>query len=175
MKTFAIIENGKVINRARAAEALAENWIEADVEIGWLWDGETFSPPPAPDIEASKTQAIARVDADVDTIYAAVVGNRGLEYEAAEREATAYAAAGYTGTAGPMVKSWAIAKDWSDEEAADDILAQAANWRGVMAAIRTQRLASKEAIRSAINRSEFDAALSAWNSFVAQVRSNLGI
>lgn len=128
-----------------------------------------------PKIDVIKPSAIARIDSDVDVIYGAVVGNRATEYEAAEREAKAYADAGYTGNAGMLVKSWAIAKGWSDEEATDDILAQAANWRGVMAAIRTQRLVSKEAIRSASNKSEFDSALSAWNSFVAQMRSNLGI
>ena len=175
MKTFAIVDGGVVVNRARAAAPLAENWIEADADIGWLWDGETFTPPPPPPIEGQKAQAIFRVDADVDVIYSAVIGSRGLEYEAAEREATAYAAAGYTGTPGPMVQSWADVKGWPSDEAADDILAQAAAWRGAMSAIRAQRLASKEALRSAADAGQLAAAVTQWAAFVQVTRAAIGI
>lgn len=45
----AIIEDGKVVNivEAEADFADAQGWIEAgNACIGWLWDGEQFSPPP---------------------------------------------------------------------------------------------------------------------------------
>lgn len=48
----AIIENGVVINIAVAdADFAAEQgWIMSDVaQIGDLWDGETFTSPPAPE------------------------------------------------------------------------------------------------------------------------------
>lgn len=49
-KTYAIIEGGVVANMALASEALEENWVLATggAAIGWLYDGKTFSPPPAP-------------------------------------------------------------------------------------------------------------------------------
>jgi hypothetical protein len=45
---YAIIENGVVVNLAIADQPLAENWIEFDgaVNIGDLYDGEAFNPPP---------------------------------------------------------------------------------------------------------------------------------
>jgi len=46
---YAIIENSKVVNIAVSETPLAENWVEAgSAKIGDTWDGETFTPPPAP-------------------------------------------------------------------------------------------------------------------------------
>lgn len=47
MSKFAIVENGAVVNIAAADEALGESWIayEPGVEIGDLYDGETFTKP----------------------------------------------------------------------------------------------------------------------------------
>lgn len=49
-KTYAIIENGVVVNMALATKALETNWVlaTAGVSIGWLHDGISFGPPPAP-------------------------------------------------------------------------------------------------------------------------------
>jgi hypothetical protein len=48
-KTFAIIENGKVVNVALSETALADNWIQSDeAQIGWDYDGTSFTPPPPP-------------------------------------------------------------------------------------------------------------------------------
>lgn len=175
MKTFAIIENGTVANRARADAPLSDNWVESDADIGWLWDGETFTPPPPPPIDGARAEALLKVDADVDAIYTAVVGSRGLEYEAAEREAQTYATAGYTGTPGPMVQSWADVKGWPADEAADDILAQAAQWRGAMAAIRAKRLSTKEGLRLASDAGKLAETINEWAAFVAATRAALGL
>lgn len=50
-KTYAIVEGGMVANTALADEPLADNWVlaTAGVGIGWLYDGATFSRPPAPE------------------------------------------------------------------------------------------------------------------------------
>jgi hypothetical protein len=49
-KTFAIVESGKVINVALSEAPLADNWFQSDVaQIGWSYDGSTFSPPPEPE------------------------------------------------------------------------------------------------------------------------------
>jgi hypothetical protein len=49
MSKYAIIEDGKVVNIAKANEALAPNWVQSDTAaIGDLYDGTTFTRPPAP-------------------------------------------------------------------------------------------------------------------------------
>lgn len=46
---YAIIENGKVTNIAKADAPLADNWVEAgSASIGDLWDGQAFSAPASP-------------------------------------------------------------------------------------------------------------------------------
>jgi hypothetical protein len=48
-KTFAIVENGKVVNVALSETALADNWIQSDeAQIGWDYDGTNFIAPPEP-------------------------------------------------------------------------------------------------------------------------------
>lgn len=47
---YAIIENGKVANIAKADAPIYDNWVPAgSARIGDAWDGETFTSPPAPD------------------------------------------------------------------------------------------------------------------------------
>ena len=53
---YAIVEDGIVTNVAAAEEPFGDNWVRSDTaEIGDLYDGETFTPPPAPpsDVEAA--------------------------------------------------------------------------------------------------------------------------
>jgi hypothetical protein len=56
---YAIIENGVVVNLAIADEPLAENWIEFEgvVNIGDLYDGEAFNPPPPVQKSADEIKA----------------------------------------------------------------------------------------------------------------------
>lgn len=126
-------------------------------------------------LERLQTEAAMRIDRDVDLIYAAVIGNRQAEYEAAEREAQAYHDAGYEGDVPPLVQAWATAKAWTGQQAADDILAQAVAWRGAQAQIRAARLGRKEQVRMASNAAGVDAAMMAWTAFVAAARAQLGI
>lgn len=123
----------------------------------------------------AREQAIAKVDADTDSIYGAVLGNRAEEYLRAEQEAEAYKTAGYTGTVPECVQCWATAKGWTAQQAADDILATAAAWRSAQSMIRGQRLASKEAVRAAVDIATVDAAMATWAAFVATIRGQLGI
>jgi len=49
MSKYAIIEDGVVANIAKANEALAPNWVQSDsAAIGDLYDGASFTKPPAP-------------------------------------------------------------------------------------------------------------------------------
>lgn len=124
--------------------------------------------------ERLQSDVVARIDRDVDALYAAVIGNRQAEYEAAEREAQAYADADYAGVAPPLVQAWATAKAWTGQQAADDILAQSLAWRGAQAQIRAQRLLRKEQARNAVDAPALDAVAQGWAGFVAVVRAQLG-
>lgn len=123
----------------------------------------------------NRESAIAKIDADTDAIYGAVLGNREQEYTLAETDATAYKDAGYAGAVPDSVQSWATAKGWTATQAADDILATAAAWRSAQASIRAQRLASKEAVRAAVDAAGVSTAMGAWAVFAVTTRGQLGI
>ena len=56
--TYAIVENGKVINVALADGPLADNWIRSDeAGIGWDYDGTNFIEPPEPAPTAEEIRA----------------------------------------------------------------------------------------------------------------------
>lgn len=124
-------------------------------------------------------QAIAafvrRVDADVDAIYAAAVGNRGPEYDQAAIDAAAYKAAGYVGAVPASVASWAAAKGWSAQAATDDILVAAARLAQARDTIRAQRLLRKEQARVAVDSAALGVIESTWTGFVGAVRAQLGV
>jgi hypothetical protein len=64
---YAIIDNNKVINIAKADKALADNWIQSDTaQIGWIYDTELkiFSPE-AISFDTSKKE---KIDSLVDEI-----------------------------------------------------------------------------------------------------------
>lgn len=119
--------------------------------------------------------ALAKIDADTDAIYGAVLGNRAEEYMLAATDAQAYKTAGYTGTVPASVQSWATAKAWTATKAADDILLTAAKWSGAQATIRAARLARKEQVRAATDTAGIEAAMAAWAGFVAYMRGQLGL
>lgn len=55
--TYAIVENGKVVNVALSDAPLADNWIASDqAQIGWDYDGTNFIAPPEPDYIAELTE-----------------------------------------------------------------------------------------------------------------------
>lgn len=129
--------------------------------------------PDHPSFSEVKSAFIVRVDADADLIYAAALGNREAEYKQAEDEATVFKAASYGGTVPLYVHAWAAAKGKSAQWAADDILSTAAAWRTAQAAIRTNRLACKEAARSATTAEELAPIVTQWNGFVVAITAQL--
>ena len=120
----------------------------------------------------ARADLLKKIDADTDAIYGAVQGNRGSEYQLAEADATAYKAAGYTGTVPASVQAWATAKAKTAAWAADDILTTATAWRGAMASIRSNRLAKKESVKTATDLAPITAQ---WDGFVAYIKTALGI
>ena len=126
-------------------------------------------------LSRQRSADLMQIDADTDLIYEHVIGARQAEYEEAERQARAYAAAGYAGDMPGMVQSWAVAKGWTGQQAADDILAQSDAWRGAQALIRAQRLLRKEQIRQAVGPAARAMVMQGWAAFVAAVRVQLSL
>ncbi|ERI50499.1 hypothetical protein N878_08515, partial [Pseudomonas sp. EGD-AK9] len=69
-----------------------------------------------------------------------------VEYDRARIEAEAFAAAGYLGDVPPMVAAWAI-NGRTPQQAAENILAEAAQYTAALVQLREVRLAAKEHIR----------------------------
>lgn len=110
------------------------------------------------------TGYLDHIDSLADRARLAVVGNavRVEEYRRAFEQAKAYQDAGYTGDVGSNVQAWADAKEWTAQQAAEDILAAAARWYGALDAIRAKRLKAKEDVRKATTT---DSAATIANAF----------
>jgi hypothetical protein len=143
--------------------------------LAWLAEGNTPDPADVPSLVAQQADAVRRIDADADAIYGAVLGNRGEEYKNAEADALAYQTAGYQGAVPAGVASWATASGMTAQDAADDILATAATWRGAMAQIRAARLLRKKQAEAAVDQAALDAVQVQWAGFVAAMRAGLGL
>ncbi|MGK4311711.1 phage tail protein [Pseudomonas mosselii] len=132
--------NGVVCGRfANPQPGLAEEWLQPD-------DAEL---QPAADKVAASLCSL--VDASADAARRAVAGDplRAVEYDRAASEAQAFAAAGYQGAVPPMVAAWAISGR-TPQQAADSILAEAAQYNYALVQLRTVRLQAKELIRAAM-------------------------
>lgn len=97
------------------------------------------------------TKLCAAVDAAADRAREAVAGDplRAVEYDRARIEAEQFTAAGYQGDVPPMVAAWAIGGRTA-QQAAESILAEAAQYTNALVQLRTVRLQAKELIRAAI-------------------------
>lgn len=142
-------------------------------EIGWGYDGATFTPPAAP-AAPTVEELCAKIDSEADAARLKIAGDplRVVEYQRAETEAKTFAAVGYTGTVPPTVESWADAKGWTAQEATDDILRASAAWNDALYAFRGIRLKGKEAVKAAAEpdrQAAADAAIAQINAVLAQV------
>ena len=116
--------------------------------IDWDDAGYPFlADQPAP----SLTELCSRIDATADAARRAVAGDplRAVEYDRARLAAEQFAAADYQGDVPPMVAAWAI-NGRTAQQAADDILREAAQYNGALVQLRTVRLQAKELIRAAM-------------------------
>lgn len=104
-------------------------------------------------LDALKIELCQQIDGLADQVRRELAGDplRVAEYDRAAQEASTYQTAGYIGTVPPAVLSWAEAKGWSAQAAADDILRAAHHWNAALYQLRDQRLKTKEAIRSALD------------------------
>lgn len=114
---------------------------------------------PAGSILPTAEALCAKVDAAADTARRLVAGDplRAVEYERAAAEAQAFKTAGYQGEVPPMVAAWAISGRTA-QQAADSILAEAAQYNGALVQLRTTRLQAKELIRTAMQAGDVEQA-----------------
>ncbi|WP_445673407.1 hypothetical protein ACUDA6_27130 [Pseudomonas ceruminis] len=119
--------------------------------------------------------AIQQIEETADNARIAVVGNslRVVEYQLAEQEAQAFQAAGFEGAVPATVQAWVDAAGLSPQEAAENILAEAAAWKGALYTIRAARLKGKQQALKAATHDEAeaiaDAAITAINASVVGV------
>lgn len=119
---------------------------------------------------ASKNRAKAQIDVLANEVYSVFVQSPGLlkEYQQAEDDAKAYMA---NSTVVPQsVSSWAIPKNWTNEQAAQDILASAARLKFIMGKIREIRLSYKELIDGAASINDVQAILAAGLGILNKLR-----
>jgi len=168
MTSFQLTEDPQIVRRDDGLLCR----VELDHYQAFLAAGGVPTPIP---LAQQKTSLVAKIDADVDSIYAALLGNREAEYTLAEKEATAYRAAGYTGTVPASVQAWSTAKVQTATWATDDILSAAATWRTAQVAIRANRLALKEAARNAVDAAALATVQAQWAWFLAVIKPQLGL
>lgn len=126
-------------------------------------------------IGAARLCAGQQIDEAADNARVAVVGNslRVVEYQLTEQEAQAFQAAGFEGAVPATVQAWVDAAGLSPQEATENILAEAAKWKGALYAIRAARLKGKQQTLDAASHDEAEAiadeAIAAINASVVGV------
>lgn len=132
------------------------------------------APPPDPlDLESQRTHVLRVIDAQVDAVIRAVVGDRATEYLTAEFEANNYAQRGYGGPVPLTVEDQVVATGVTPREAADEILQASSNWRAAQAALRRARLVSKAATRQATDVDGLTQVLATWQAQLLVITANL--
>lgn len=116
-----------------------------------LWLQQGNQPTPQLSLAELQEQLLREIDAAADSTRSVTLGSEPklAEYQRAAAEAQAFKDAAYKGEAPPAVRSWAEAKGWDGQQAADSILAKAAACEQALHAIRDVRLKGKEAVRQA--------------------------
>lgn len=141
---------------ADAVDITEQRYLELLIAIGagqTIVRGPQGAPvaQPVPAAVPTDTQLCARIDQAADAARRAVAGDplRAVEYDRAASEAQAFAASNYQGDVPPMVAAWAI-NGRTAQQAADDILREAALYNGALVQLRATRLQAKELIRAAM-------------------------
>jgi hypothetical protein len=138
-------------------------------QVGWqasnnggVWSFTAVEAPAAPTLDQVKATLCDQVDSAADAVYVEIGGpspGRMAEYQQANTDAAAFKAAGYAGNAPPTVACWAEANaGWTNQQAADDIIATAARWTAALQAIRSARLLGKASINAATTTDAAEAA-----------------
>lgn len=159
--------DGVVITQAQYEAA-----ISAIAAGGILSTGADGGPSvTAPSIAMVQASLCACIDSAADEVYIAIGGpspGRLAEYNQANDDAVAFAAAGYTGDVPATISCWVQAAGLTAQQACDDILATASAWGNALIAIRSARLLGKAAVNAA---DSVQAAHAAANAAIADLRA----
>lgn len=129
----------------------------------------------AVNLAAALKQILTLLDKDTDDLIYSVIGHKATEYERAEREAQAYVDAEYVGDVPVTVAAHVAALECTPAEAAALILSTAESWRSAQATLRSHRLLRKAQARAATTTAELTVIKAAWQSFIAELRAQLGV
>ena len=157
------VPGGIEITEQQYSAALAGMLAGDHVQLrgGELYIGPLPEPEPEPDPPAEMLlrRLLILVDSAADAARHAVAGDplRAVEYDRARIQAEEFAAAGFQGEAPAMVAAWAI-NGRSPQQAAEEILAEAAAYENGLEQLRTVRLAAKEQIRNLFAAEQFEQA-----------------
>lgn len=124
-------------------------------------------------LQDKKSQSLKFIDESSDELITAAIGRRDTEYLQAEKQAQEFIAAGYKGNTYPYVSSWAIAKNETDEWAADNIIETAAAWREVQSDLRAKRLMHKENVRNSLTIKEIDTVMGSWKMYINTLKQSV--
>jgi hypothetical protein len=158
--------------------------------LGDLPEGLTAAPRPSADhrwtgsswafdavLQAANRLALSvslceSVDASADAARRAVAGDplRAVEYDKAAEQAQVFAAAEYLGEIPPMVAAYAIGGR-NAQQAADIILAEAAQYNTALEQLRTVRLNAKELIRNAMTTGNVEQAQDIADETIASIEA----
>ena len=132
-------------------------------------------PPDPLDFDAQRNHILKVIDSQVDAVTRAVIGDRATEYLVAEFEANDYAQRGYEGDVPASVEDQVVATGVTPREAADEILAASAAWRGAQSALRRARLVAKAQVRAAETPEALLEALGDWETNIMAISNQLGL
>jgi hypothetical protein len=164
-----------------AIEITDEQWQTCIVTPGYTVRDGGLVAPVAP-TEAQVLCALipdlcVQIDAAADAVYVAIGGpspGRLAEYQQANMDALSFKASGYAGDVPATIECQCIAAAMTSREAADDIIATAANWNAALVAIRSARLIGKGKVTAsetvALAESAASTAIEAINAVAAASR-----
>lgn len=168
-------DTGEAIQREQLGALPPELTIEPRPTADHRWNGHAWvfdSELAAGNRESLSLKLCNRIDATADIARFRVSGDplRAVEYDRARIAAEQFAAAGYQGDVPPMVAAWAI-NGRTAQEAADDILHEAAQYTAALIALRETRLAAKEQVRILMAAGEVEQAQQVVEQTVAAIEA----
>ncbi len=172
MKKVAQITDGRVSNLAKIEDdaPVPEGWVEADaaVRINHKYDGETFTPPPAPviSLEDAKANALAEVNATHASYLRALLESASQEerdtWPVKVKVATAYLAGTATDAQTVLIETEATGGNIAPDELAEKIISKDAAYHGHIGQGAALRASGRAAVKAAATHDELQAALTAF-------------
>lgn len=133
---------------------------------------------------AAKAAFILQVKAEAGQLTSQVLSGLASEYELAEKEATAYKAAGYPAATATVPLPGSVKSEINSKAAkgvtitatvaCDTILTAANGWRNAQASLRDKRLSEVSAATIAVDAAALDTIKASWEAFMVALKTQLG-